>query len=78
MFTGPMFLDVPWTLALFAIGFAGVVVGFLWLRRLTTVDQAQVFRATAPGGRRWPAYAIGAGVAMLAVIAVILAIFYAS
>ena len=59
-------------IALLAIVAAGVALGFLWMRRLTGLESVHVFRSTAPAGRRWPAYAIGAGVLLLAVVVLLL------
>ena len=76
----PMFLDDPlsWAirLGLGAIVVAGVVLGLLWMRQLMSVEsEAHVFASTATGGRRWPAYAIGAGVVLLLAVAAFLSTF---
>ena len=60
----PMSIETPlsWAIRLLfvAILVAGVVLGFAWMRRLMEVEpEAHVFRATASGGRQWPAIAIG-------------------
>jgi len=72
----PMFLDTPlmWAIRLgtFALMVTGVLVGLLWIRRLTSVAEAHVFRATGAGERRWRAYAVGLGVVLLLAVAAIL------
>jgi hypothetical protein len=50
-------------------------VGFLWMRRLTGVESAHVYRSTAPAGRWWPAYAIGAGMLLLLAIVAFVSTF---
>ena len=67
----PMRLNDPMSLAiglgLAAVVVAGLLLGLLWVRRLTSVEsEAHVFHSTAPADRPWRLYAIGAGVLLLA------------
>jgi hypothetical protein len=51
MFMGPMLIPESTAIfaALLAIAVVGVVVGFIWMRRLTEVEsEAHVFRSTDP------------------------------
>ena len=76
-------MDTPFTVAFRqgsnALVFAGVVVGLLWMRRLMSVEsEKHVLRATAPGRRRWPAYAVGAGLVLLATVLLVAELIAAS